>query len=33
MMMRIRKKNGKLFEERFDFFAFVPLLGEKGWKK
>lgn len=33
MMMRIRKKNGKLLEERFDFFAFVPLLGEKGWKK
>ncbi len=33
MMMRIRKKNGKLIEERFNFFAFVPLLGEQGWKK
>ncbi|HEX5169327.1 MAG TPA: protein-L-isoaspartate(D-aspartate) O-methyltransferase [Cyclobacteriaceae bacterium] len=33
MMMRIRKKAGKLYEERFNFFAFVPLLGEKGWKK
>ena len=33
MMIRIRKKGGKLFEERFNFFAFVPLLGEKGWRK
>lgn len=33
MMMRVRKKNGKLIEERFNFFAFVPLLGEQGWKK
>ena len=33
MMMRIRKKNGKLIEESFNFFAFVPLLGEQGWKK
>jgi protein-L-isoaspartate(D-aspartate) O-methyltransferase len=33
LMMRIRKQNGRLLEERFNFFAFVPLLGEEGWKK
>jgi protein-L-isoaspartate(D-aspartate) O-methyltransferase len=33
MMLRIRKKNGKLMQEEFDYFAFVPLLGEKGWNK
>jgi protein-L-isoaspartate(D-aspartate) O-methyltransferase len=33
MMVRIRKKNGKLIREDFDYFAFVPLLGEKGWGK
>lgn len=33
MMVRIRKKNGKLLREDFDYFAFVPLLGEKGWNK
>jgi protein-L-isoaspartate(D-aspartate) O-methyltransferase len=33
MMLRIRKKNGKLIQEEFDNFAFVPLLGEQGWKK
>ncbi len=32
LMVRIRKKNGKLIREDFDYFAFVPLLGEKGWK-
>lgn len=32
-MLRIRKHNGKLTEEKFDYFAFVPLLGEQGWKK
>ena len=31
-MLRIRKKGGKLLEEKFDYFAFVPLLGEQGWK-
>jgi protein-L-isoaspartate(D-aspartate) O-methyltransferase len=31
LMVRIRKKNGKLIREEFDYFAFVPLLGEKGW--
>jgi protein-L-isoaspartate(D-aspartate) O-methyltransferase len=30
-MLRIRKKNGKLIKEEFDYFSFVPLLGEKGW--
>jgi protein-L-isoaspartate(D-aspartate) O-methyltransferase len=32
-MVRIRKKKGKLIREDFDYFAFVPLLGEKGWNK
>lgn len=31
-MIRIRKKNGKITQEVFDNFAFVPLLGEQGWK-
>ncbi len=31
-MVRIIKKNGKLLKEEFDSFAFVPLLGEQGWK-
>src|SRR5690606_27652995 len=30
-MLRIRKSQGKLVEESFDNFAFVPLLGEEGW--
>lgn len=30
-MVRIRKVNGNLIEERFANFAFVPLLGESGW--
>jgi len=30
-MLRIRKTQGKLIEESFDNFAFVPLLGEEGW--
>src|SRR5688572_25001188 len=33
VMLRIRKRNGKLIQEEFDYFAFVPLLGEKGWGK
>jgi protein-L-isoaspartate(D-aspartate) O-methyltransferase len=33
LMVRIRKINGKLIREDFDYFAFVPLLGEKGWNK
>lgn len=31
-MVRIRKKDGRLFKEEFANFAFVPLLGEQGWK-
>lgn len=30
-MLRIRKQNGKLIQETYDNFAFVPLLGEQGW--
>lgn len=33
MMVRIRKKNGELIKDEFANFAFVPLLGEEGWKK
>jgi protein-L-isoaspartate(D-aspartate) O-methyltransferase len=32
-MLRIRKKDGKLLKEEYANFAFVPLLGEGGWKK
>lgn len=32
VMLKIQKKNGKLVQEEFDYFAFVPLLGEQGWK-
>jgi protein-L-isoaspartate(D-aspartate) O-methyltransferase len=31
-MLRIRKVNGNLVEEKFADFAFVPLLGEGGWQ-
>jgi len=31
-MLRITKRNGKLIQEEFDNFAFVPLLGDQGWK-
>lgn len=31
-MMRIRKVGDKLMKEDFANFAFVPLLGEQGWK-
>lgn len=31
-MLRITKVNGNLKQETFDNFAFVPLLGEQGWK-
>jgi protein-L-isoaspartate(D-aspartate) O-methyltransferase len=33
VMVRIRKKNGKILREEFDYFSFVPLLGEQGWRK
>jgi protein-L-isoaspartate(D-aspartate) O-methyltransferase len=32
LMLRIRKKQGKLIKEEFANFAFVPLLGDHGWK-
>lgn len=31
-MLKITKKGGKLIQEEFEYFAFVPLLGEQGWK-
>jgi protein-L-isoaspartate(D-aspartate) O-methyltransferase len=33
VMLRIQKIEGRLVKEEFDYFAFVPLLGEQGWKK
>jgi protein-L-isoaspartate(D-aspartate) O-methyltransferase len=30
-MLRITKKHGKLTQEEFDYFSFVPLLGDQGW--
>ncbi len=32
-MYLVTKKNGQTQTETFDHFAFVPLLGEQGWKK
>jgi protein-L-isoaspartate(D-aspartate) O-methyltransferase len=32
-MYLLTKKNNSVITEEFDQFAFVPLLGEKGWKK
>ncbi len=32
MMLKLTKRNGKIYKEEYDNFAFVPLLGEKGWK-
>lgn len=31
-MLQIRKKNGTLIKKEYTNFAFVPLLGEQGWK-
>jgi protein-L-isoaspartate(D-aspartate) O-methyltransferase len=31
-MVKIKKSKGKFIREEFDNFAFVPLLGEQGWK-
>ena len=31
-MVKLTKTKGKLVREDFDYFAFVPLLGEGGWK-
>jgi protein-L-isoaspartate(D-aspartate) O-methyltransferase len=33
VMLRIRKVKGRLYKEEFENFAFVPLLGESGWKQ
>jgi protein-L-isoaspartate(D-aspartate) O-methyltransferase len=32
-MVKLTKRNGTLLREEFDYFAFVPLLGEGGWNK
>jgi protein-L-isoaspartate(D-aspartate) O-methyltransferase len=32
VMIQIRKNEGKLIKKQFDNFAFVPLLGEQGWR-
>lgn len=32
VMVKIRKKDGKIMKEEFANFAFVPLLGEQGWR-
>jgi protein-L-isoaspartate(D-aspartate) O-methyltransferase len=32
-MLCIQNVNGELIEKHYDSFAFVPLLGEKGWKQ
>jgi protein-L-isoaspartate(D-aspartate) O-methyltransferase len=31
-MVKITKRKNKIDKEEFDYFAFVPLLGEGGWK-
>ena len=31
-MLKITKRKNKIEKEEFDYFAFVPLLGESGWK-
>jgi protein-L-isoaspartate(D-aspartate) O-methyltransferase len=33
VMLKITKKNGELLQEEFDYFAFVPLLGDHGWTR
>ena len=32
IMLKIRKRKNKIEKEEYDNFAFVPLLGESGWK-
>lgn len=32
VMVRITKKGNDFIREDFDYFSFVPLLGEEGWK-
>ncbi len=31
-MLKLTRRQGKIIQEEFDFFSFVPLLGEQGWK-
>lgn len=31
-MLKITKQGNRLLEEAFDYFAFVPLRGQEGWK-
>jgi protein-L-isoaspartate(D-aspartate) O-methyltransferase len=32
-MVKIIKRKGQLIQQEFDYFAFVPLLGDQGWKQ
>ena len=32
-MLKITRQGDQLHEESYDYFAFVPLVGEQGWKK
>lgn len=32
LMVKLTNKKSVLMKEEFDFFSFVPLLGEQGWK-
>ncbi len=32
-MLKIIRQGGQLHEEAYDYFAFVPLVGQQGWKK
>ena len=32
LMVKLTKQKGALIKEEFDFFSFVPLLGEQGWE-
>ena len=31
-MVKLTKRKNKIEKEEYDYFAFVPLLGESGWK-
>ena len=32
-MLKISRSGNRLLQEAYDYFAFVPLVGEQGWKK
>jgi protein-L-isoaspartate(D-aspartate) O-methyltransferase len=32
-MVKITKRGGQLHQQEFEYFAFVPLLGDQGWQK